>query len=270
MLLSGLYRRWYRGVFFGVDARMKILTLDVETTPNLAHVWQLWGQQNVGLNQLMESSELLCAAWKWHDDSRTQFCVGPSFHKFMIGEWPLAALYEAVNMADAIVTYNGKKFDMPRLNSAFIENGFDVPAPYQQIDLYQTVKRVFGWPSMKLDYVAGKLLGENKVKHEGHDLWVKCMAGDPEAWARMREYNMQDVVITEKLYDKLLPWIPNHPNVLLYGEDPTGRACPTCGSLHYQQRGTRQLATGIYVQYNCNDCGAWFRDTKRRDGSTVR
>jgi DNA-directed RNA polymerase subunit RPC12/RpoP len=251
--------------------------VDIETTPNLAHVWQLWGQQHIGLNQLMESSELLCAAYKWHGDPRTNFIVGPSYEDiayqvlpYDIANGRLSDLFNAVELADAVITYNGKKFDIPRLNSAFIENGFDVPAPYQQIDLYQTVKRVFGWPSMKLNYVAGKLLGENKVKHEGHDLWVKCMAGDPEAWARMREYNMQDVVITEKLYDKLLPWIPNHPNVLLYTDDPSGIACTYCGSLSYQRRGPRQLATGIYQQYRCNDCGAWFRLTKRQDGSTVR
>jgi hypothetical protein len=249
---------------------IKLLTLDIETTPNLAHVWQLWGQQHIGLNQLMESSELLCAAWKWQEDSRTQFCVGPSFEQHMPEEWPLAALYEAVDMADAIITYNGKKFDMPRLNSAFIENGFDVPAPYQQIDLYQTVKRVFGWPSMKLDYVAGKLLGENKVKHEGHDLWVKCMAGDPDAWTRMREYNMQDVVITEKLYDKLKSWIPNHPNILLYEENPSFRACPKCGSEHYQKRGFLAKLTGTYQKYQCQECKGWFSDNKRIDGSTVR
>lgn len=257
---------------------MKILTLDIETTPNLAHVWQLWGQQNIGLNQLMESSELLCAAYKWHSEDTTRFVVGPEYANISAEALPyeisadggIAQLYEAVCEADAVITYNGKKFDMPRLNSAFIENGFDVPAPYQQIDLYQTVKRVFGWPSMKLDYVAGKLLGENKVKHEGHSLWVQCMAGDPDAWARMREYNMQDVVITEKLYDKLLPWIPNHPNVLLYDENPGVLGCTYCGSGRVHRRGERQLSTGLYERYQCQDCKAWLRKTKRLDGSTVR
>jgi RNase_H superfamily len=256
---------------------MKLLTVDIETTPNLAHVWQLWGQQHIGLNQLMESSELLCAAYKWHHQAETYFIVGPSYRDIVedvsadnVVDGGLKDLYFAVSEADAVITYNGKKFDMPRLNSAFIENGFDVPAPYQQIDLYQTVKRVFGWPSMKLDYVAGKLLGENKVKHEGHDLWVKCMAGDPEAWARMREYNMQDVVITEKLYDKLLPWIPNHPNVLLYDENPGVLGCPYCGSGRVHRRGERQLSTGLYERYQCQDCKGWLRKTKRLDGTTVR
>jgi hypothetical protein len=250
---------------------LKLLTVDIETTPNLAHVWQLWGQQHIGLNQLMESSELLCASYKWHDIDQTYFIYGPRYeHIDPEDGWGLVDLYDAVNLADAVITYNGKKFDIPRLNSAFIEQGYPVPAPYQQIDLYQTVKRVFGWPSMKLDYVAGKLLGVNKVKHEGHDLWVKCMAGDPEAWARMREYNMQDVVITEKLYDKLRSWITNHPNVLLYDDNPEIKACTFCGSGSFQRRGERRLATGIYQQYRCNDCGGWFKETKRLNGSTVR
>ena len=126
---------------------IKLLTLDIETTPNLAHVWQLWGQHNVGLNQLMESSELLCAAYKWYGEDKTHFIFGPSYDHLPGEAGALENLYVAVCEADAIITYNGKKFDMPRLNSAFIEQGFDVPAPYQQIDLYQTVKRVFGWPS---------------------------------------------------------------------------------------------------------------------------
>ncbi len=43
---------------------MKILLLDIESSPNTAHVWGLW-QQNVSINQLMESSYVLCYAAKW-------------------------------------------------------------------------------------------------------------------------------------------------------------------------------------------------------------
>jgi chromosome partitioning protein len=33
---------------------LKVLLLDIETSPNLAHVWGIW-QQNVGLSQLLET-----------------------------------------------------------------------------------------------------------------------------------------------------------------------------------------------------------------------
>lgn len=251
---------------------MKILTLDIETTPNVIYDFQLWGNRNTGVNQIIKPSELLCAAFKWYDEDKTRFIRSPAYEletmpDKLVG---LSRLYDAVNEADAIVTYNGKKFDLPKLNSAFIEAGFDVPKPYAQIDLYLIVRKVFGWPSNKLDFVAQKLLGVGKKPHEGFELWAKCMESDPEAWATMQAYNEQDVVITERLYDKLKPWISPHPNVLLYTDDPSGIACTYCESLNYQMRGPRQLATGLYQQYRCNDCGAWFRLVKRENGSTVR
>lgn len=249
---------------------MKILTLDIEMAPNIVHRWQLYGNDTTALSQLIVPQEMMCAAWKHYDDSRTQFAVAPAYHKFVPDAFPLEALWEAVDYADALVTYNGKKFDIPRMNTAFLEAGLNPPSPYAQIDLYQVAKKEFGFPSNKLDYITNRLLGHGKVSHQGHDLWVACMMGDPEAWALMEKYNREDVVITEELYDHIKGWIPNHPNVLLYDENPGLRACPKCGSSHYQSRGTRQLATGIYNQYQCQNCFGWFRDVKRIDGATVR
>ena len=51
---------------------MKILLLDIESSPNTAHVWGLW-QQNVGIKQIMESSYVLCWAAKWLDDKEIMF-----------------------------------------------------------------------------------------------------------------------------------------------------------------------------------------------------
>ena len=51
---------------------MKVLFLDIETSPNVAHVWGIW-QQNVSLNQLMESSYTMCWAAKWQGESKVHF-----------------------------------------------------------------------------------------------------------------------------------------------------------------------------------------------------
>lgn len=249
---------------------MKTLTLDIEMAPNIVHRWQLYGNDSTALSQLIVPQEMMCAAWKWYDDSRTQFCVAPAYHDFVPEKWPIEALWEAVDEADTIITFNGKKFDIPRLNTAFLERGLKPPRPYAQIDLYQVFKKEFGNPSNKLDYLTKRLLGHGKVTHQGHDLWVAAMMGDPEAWIKMEEYNRGDVIVTEELYDHVKGWIPAHPNVLLYDENPETKACPTCGSLDYQRRGTRQLATGVYQQYQCNSCYKWFRDVKRITGATVR
>ena len=246
---------------------MKILTLDIESAPSAVYRWQLYGNDTTAVNQIKEAGHLLCVAWKWHDDSRTRFARAPRYH--VTGDWGLPGVHEALDVADVVVTYNGKKYDIPKLNSAFLEAGLGPPQPYHQVDLYQVIRKNFGEVKNSLEYVAQKYLGHGKVPHEGFDLWVKCMQGDPEAWSKMEEYNRGDVVTTEQLYDKLLPWIPGHPNVLLYEDDRVGIACTRCASTSYQKRGPRIASTRVYQQYRCNDCGGWFRDTRSFDGTTV-
>ena len=233
---------------------MKILLLDIETSPNTAHVWGLW-QQNVSINQLMESSYVLCYAAKWLGDEDIYFdSVHQSKPKIM-----LKGIHALLDSADAVIHYNGTKFDIPTLNKEFLLNKLLPPSPYKQIDLLRVVRSNFRFPSNKLDYVSQRLGLGKKHAHEGHDLWVKCMNGDKDAWKRMEEYNIQDVVLLESLYDNLLPWIKNAPNRNLY-QDITG--CPTCGSTRLQKRGTAVSTTGSYQRYQCRDCGSWSQGTK--------
>jgi DNA polymerase elongation subunit (family B) len=233
---------------------MKILLLDIETSPNTAHVWGLW-QQNVSINQLMESSYVLCYAAKWLDNEDVQFdSVYQSKPKKM-----LKGIHGLLNEADAVVHYNGTKFDIPTLNKEFLLHSYNPPSPYKQIDLLRVVRSQFRFPSNKLDYVAQRLGLGQKHAHEGHDLWVKCMNGDKDAWKRMQDYNVQDVVLLESLYHTLLPWIKNHPNQNLYSETTV---CPTCGSHSVQKRGQAVSLSGTYQRYQCRDCGSWSQGTK--------
>ena len=232
---------------------MRILLLDIETAPNTAHVWGLW-DQTVGLNQLLESGYVMCWAAKWLGEREVMF-------DSVMASKPLAMLkriHRLLDEADVVVHYNGRSFDIPTLNKEFVQNELTPPAPYRQVDLLQVVKRQFRFPSNKLDYVCQKLKLGRKVKHEGHEMWIKCMARDEAAWAVMARYNKQDVKVLEKLYLRLLPWIPNHPNRALW-EDSSDVVCPSCGSKHLQRRGEARTVHCVYARYQCNDCGSWLR-----------
>jgi hypothetical protein len=233
---------------------MKILLLDIESSPNTAHVWGLW-QQNVSINQLMESSYVLCYAAKWLGEDEIFF---DSVHKSKPKKM-LKGIHVLLDEADAVVHYNGTKFDIPTLNKEFILHSYNPPSPYKQIDLLRVVRSNFRFPSNKLDYVSQRLGLGSKQEHEGHDLWVKCMNGDKNAWKRMESYNIQDVVLLENLYHRILPWIKNHPNKNVY-DDIQG--CPSCGSSHLQKRGTAVSASGTYQRYQCRSCGSWAQGTK--------
>lgn len=233
---------------------MKILLLDIETAPNLVHVWGLW-QQNVGLPQIIDSGYVLCWAAKWlgHDD-----VMFDSVHKSSPRRM-LKRIHRLLDEADAVVHYNGTKFDIPTLNKEFLLYNLAPPAPYQQIDLLKTARSKFRFPSNKLDYVANALKLGKKIKHRGHDLWIACMNRDPQAWIEMEEYNKNDVVILEKVYEVLKPWIKGHPNHSVFNGD---LSCPACGSTHHHSRGYSYTRAGKYRRYQCLDCSSWFRSNK--------
>ena len=232
---------------------MRILLIDIETAPNTAHVWGLW-QQNVSIKQLMESSYTLCWAAKWLGNSKVIFnSVYKSSEEDMLGE-----LWHLLNDADVVIHYNGSKFDIPTINKEFLLKGYTPPSPYKQIDLLKITRRTFKFPSNKLDYVCHALgLGE-KVPHIGHELWVKCMGNDPASWRQMEKYNKGDVVLLEKLYNELLPWITTHPNYALYTNSDRP-ICTNCGSAHLQSRGTAFTGTQRYRRFQCVDCSTWVR-----------
>ena len=168
--------------------------------------------------------------------------------------------WELLDEADWIIHYNGKRFDIPTLNKEFIQYGMLPPSPYKQIDLLQTAKKQFRFPSNKLDYVAGALGLGSKVEHQGFSLWVDCMNGCDKAWRKMKKYNIQDTKLLETLYDRLLPWIPQHPNYALYTDEPIGdHVCPACGGTHLQKRGFAYTNVSKFQRYQCTDCGKWSR-----------
>jgi hypothetical protein len=233
---------------------MKILLIDIETAPNKVYTWGLWNQ-NVSLNQIDEVGYTLCWAAKWVEHHEMMFASIHADGK----EKMLKKVYELLNEADAVVHYNGTKFDIPILNQEFLSLGWNPPSPVQQIDLLRTARQKFRLASNKLDYVAGFLGVGSKVEHKGMELWRECMAGDPTAWRKMEKYNKGDVKLLDKLYPILRPWISNHPNFgLYYNKDEP--MCPNCGATHIQKRGLYRTQTLTYQRYRCSDCGTWSKD----------
>jgi hypothetical protein len=246
-----------------MNGSVRTLLLDIETSPNLAHVWSLWNQ-NVGLDQLRESGDVICFAAKWLGAPKRETV----FFSLNDGrEEMIRKAHTLLGWADAVVHWNGKRFDIPHLNRAFLEGGLKPPSPFRQVDLCDVVKKQFRFPSNKLDYVAQRLDVGAKRHHEGHMLWVKCLDADPAAWKRMERYNRQDVWLLEGLYRQLQPWIPGHPSHAAM----TGlQVCPACGSVRLQARGMAHTLQSAYQRYQCQDCGKWSRSTRREDGVTIR
>lgn len=235
---------------------IKTLILDIENSPSLAHVWRLF-RVNVSLNQLMETGGVICFAAKWLDEEEVMFVSDYEVRHIDMIETAHGLLDEA----DVVVHYNGSKHDIPHLNREFLQAGLGPPAPFQEIDLLKVVKKKFNFTSNKMDHVTSELGIGEKVAHEGHLLWVKCLEGDPEAWERMEEYNRQDVLLTEELYKRVLPWIENHPHKGLYLDEEA--VCPNCGGSELEKRGYSYTSVSKFQRFRCKGCGRWSRGGKR-------
>lgn len=229
---------------------MKILFLDLETSPNLAHVWGLW-DQNIAITQIERSTEVICWGARWLGQEKVMFKSVHHHGK----EAMLDELHKIMDEADVLIGWNSAAFDSKHIKREFIENGYLPPSPWVELDLMKVVRSQFKFPSNKLDYVAQKLGVGAKVQHSGFQLWLDCMAGIPKAWKMMKEYQIQDVNLLLDLYDILLPWIKNHPHQGLDRNAPS--SCRNCGSEEIAKWGYRYNASTKVQRYKCTDCGAY-------------
>ena len=232
----------------------RILTIDIESKPLQVYTWGLW-DQNIGITQIIEPGGMICFAAKWMGEKEVIFkSVHHDGYEAMV-----QSAWDLLSEADVIVTYNGIRYDVKRLNNEFMLNGLHPPKPYKHIDLMRANKQSFDLPSRKLDWLAQQSGVGKKEETGGFQLWLDCMAGDAKAWATMRRYNIQDVVVTEKAYLRILPWITGAPHQGMFTAQ--GGSCPYCGSTKLELDGITHTNVQSYRLFQCTKCKGWSRGT---------
>lgn len=225
----------------------RILFLDIET--KLMEVYSFGiRDQYLQHTQIKSHGGISCVGIKWHGERKAT----------VFSEWDhgydemLRQVHAHLCEADAVATYNGARFDLPKLNGAFLVAGMTPPPPPTQIDIFKTARKM-GFPSSKLDYIAPLLGLGSKVKHEGMPLWIKVLNGDPKAQAKMSRYCAGDVRLTEAVYERVKPFIADHPHM----RDTSRDACGSCGSTRMQSRGVRRTKAMHIARLQCQACGSW-------------
>lgn len=240
---------------------VNVLVFDLETSPNLGYVWQAWQQDVI---RFKDEWDLLSFAYKWLGEKKV-FALGQDCYS---EEEIVKELHGLFDKADVVVAHNAKRFDVKKANAKFLEYGLPPPSPYKVVDTLLESRKNFGLNSHKLDDLGTLLQVGNKVHHEGFDLWLKCMNGDKRAWKTMLRYNKQDVVLLEKVYYKLLPWMSNHPNLGDLTE--SDGVCPKCGSCDLEKRGFTVCRSGKKQRFQCQSCGGWCNEASiKRIGRKV-
>ena len=246
----------------------KIAFLDIETAPILANIWTLYEANAVWVER---DTFLLCFGVMWSGEKRVKtYCLPdyPGYKKNKTDDSKLVAeLNRILNEADIIVAQNCDSFDINKINARLSVHGYSPPAPYKTIDTLKIARRSFKFDSNKLDNLGRYLNCGRKIQNMGADLWRRCIAGEAKAWKWMRRYNAQDVLLLERVYQKLKPWAKTHPDLRLYASG----GCPTCRSNNVQRRGVSIARSQRYQRFQCQSCGSWFSGKQEKhDAQTIQ
>lgn len=233
----------------------RILFLDIETKPAIVASFGI-RDQHLSHKQILKNGGTICVGVRWAGEKRVR----------VLSEWEhgysamIAEVHSLLTEADAVATYNGAAFDVPKLMGNFLLEGLPPPPPLTQIDIYKGVRRL-GFICNKLDYIAPLLGLGGKVKHEGLDMWLAVMDGCPKAQRKMAKYCAGDVRLLEDVYNRVAPYLTNHPHM--------GRGdCGKCGSSHAQLRGYHKTASFWTERLQCQQCSKW-RLGKRKKAPTA-
>lgn len=235
-----------------------ILFLDIETKLIDVDTFRL-GEQRIGYEQIVDDNggrSVHCVGLRWRGKKAKVTSEWKHGYRGM-----MERVHRALSEADAVATYNGARFDLPILQGQFLLLGMDPPPPPTQIDLYKSARKL-GFICNKLDYLANLLGVGSKVEHTGRQLWRDVRAGCPKAQKLMTKYCAGDVDLTERVYDRMLPYVTMHPRLHRShaGED----ICGKCGSDNVQKRGENKAEKTWRQRYFCNDCRSWSSGAPRR------
>lgn len=245
---------------------MRVLFLDVETSPLMGYFWQRW-KANISLDQTVSEWFILSWSAKWaNEDDMINGVLTPSEAVNEDDSRIMIDLWNVLNQADVVVTHNGIRFDHKKINTRFLLNGLPPTRPFRIIDTLKMVKETFAFSSNKLDNLLIQFGLERKLG-TNFNLWKDCMNGNQEALLKMLEYNDWDVIQLEKALIRMMPWVKNFPNFVLYNEVENPDVCPTCGGNHLMDDGMYMTATNKYKLYRCPDCGTISR--KRKAEKTI-
>jgi DNA polymerase elongation subunit (family B) len=230
---------------------LKILLLDIETSPCLAYVWSLW--KEVGSTNMVERDWIvLCWSAKWLGSKEVM-----SDHAIKLDDSAcIKSLHRLLDEADIVIAHNGDNFDIKKINTRFLLNGLNPPSQFRTIDTLKQARKHFKFTSNRLDDLGQYLGVGRKKKTGGFQLWRDCIQGVKGAIEKMVRYCCGDVTLLEKVYLKMRPFIATHPNV---GALKEGVACTKCGSSRVHARGWAVTNKGRKKRYQCQSCGGWFQ-----------
>lgn len=119
----------------------------------------------------------------------------------------IAPALDRINDFDMIVTFNGYYFDVPFLNARGAYYGLSpIRADIKHVDLFFVMKRNFKLANKSLE-AACRFFGITGKTSLNPKIWAKAHVWDKDALDYIIRHNRNDVVILERLYKRVVPYL---------------------------------------------------------------
>lgn len=233
------------------EPKINRLFWDIETSPNIGFFWQAGYKKAIPYESIIQERAIICICYKWESEKKVHSLTwDKGCDKKLIEEFNKVLL-----LADETVAHNGDNFDIKFLYSRLLYHNFVPTYHFNPIDTLKIARQKFRFNSNRLDYLGQYLFGQGKIS-TSFSLWKDIVLGNcDKAMNKMVRYCKRDVVLLQKVYNKLSDFTEHKTHVgVLNGLDAW--TCPKCGSASVHRIGSRVTKMGRKYRMRCNDCGS--------------
>jgi DNA polymerase elongation subunit (family B) len=246
--------------------KFKRLFFDIETSPNLVFSWNVGYDVRIDYDNIIQERAIICICYKFEGNDKVYHLTwNKGDDKKMLQKFA-----EIINTADEVIGHNSDRFDIKWVRTRCIYHGISMTHDIKSIDTLKAARGKFKFNSNKLDYI-GKYLGlGEKMETGGFSLWKDIvLKNSKKALNKMVDYCKQDVLLLEKIFQKINPYIPPKTNAaVMFDRDAV--TCPECLSEHTVINKYRISAAGSRaVTMQCRDCGKYFSISETKHDKAI-
>lgn len=232
----------------------RILIFDLEVAPAIVYTYN-YRDAFIGPENIIQMPYILAYSAKFYGEDKIYY--GDTRKTPRDDTKLLKKLSDLINDADYCCGHNLKRFDLPMTKGRlFLED----MAPIIEGTVFDTFKialKHFKLPFYRLGELAKYLNCERQklthAKFPGLQLFMEADKGNQEAFKEMEDYCKGDVLVTEEIFKKLMPW-ESSINFQMHHQS---LIC-SCGSKEFKKDGHKFKKSGAYQRFRCVRCQKVF------------
>lgn len=217
----------------------------------------LWDLETFGFDFRADSGFLLCGSYKTLGETTVKTISRSNIREDMWNDKEVCQkLYDVLSTADGWITHNGKRFDIPFLNTRLIKHNL---APLPNTPHFDTCYVM--WKKLKM---RNSLANAQKFLNIGIEktplnleTWTKAASGNKDALTEVIKHCIMDVNVLEKVYNKIRTLGFPGFNLATMLNNPT--TCPVCTKPTLIRQGSRCTDKRRYQRLQCQSCGKWVQ-----------